>query len=165
MAQRELYNRYFPYIYAIVHRYMNDVQETEDVCMVSFTRIFKSLNGFVYMHEGGFKKWLSRIAVQACLLQLKSKFVFVEIEDLSSDHDSETEDLFEQNQVREIYNIMKTMPEGYRTIFNLYAIESYTHDEISEILNISRNTSKSQWRKAKGYIVSRMTKKNKYEVE
>lgn len=159
-AQKELYDRYFSYVYAIVRRYMKDTQETEDVCMIVFAKVFQSISGFTYMHEGGFKKWMSRIAVHACLSRIKKRVVFHGIEEDLVEEEEDNLDIH-KDQVRAVFRVLEMMPEGYRTVFNLHAVEGYTLQEVSEILAMSRNTAKSQWLKSRRYIVDKLSKSEK----
>lgn len=160
-AQKELYDRYFSYVYAIVRRYMKDTQETEDVCMIVFAKVFQSISGFTYMHEGDFKKWMSRIAVHTCLARIKKRVVFHGIEGDIEDKEDDDDLDFRRHQIREVFRILEGMPEGYRTVFNLHAMEGYTLQEVSEILAMSRNTAKSQWLKSRRYIVDKLSKSEK----
>lgn len=149
-AQYQLYSLYNKAMYNICLRMVNRVEEAEDMLQESFTYAFKRLHTFRF--ESSFGAWLKRIVVNTCINHLKKKKV-----DLVSDEgQKETPDEQEHRdedetklKVESIMRAMKELPEGYRVVFSLYLLEGYDHKEISEILDISESTSKSQLLRAK----------------
>lgn len=141
-AQTSLYQEYAPILFAICKRYLKSHEEAEDLLMQSFMTIFNKIGDFQF--QGSFEGWMKRIAVNQCLMHLRKKKIdWSPIEDqpeFSAQQPSVLDRLYES----EILDLLDQLPEGYRTIFNLYVIEGFKHREIAEELGISINTSKSQ---------------------
>lgn len=141
-------------------RYLSNHHDTEDVLSISFTKIFKNIGQFDDRGEGSFQKWLNTIFINESIRFLKSKkeLLFQEDEELLIlnipfvDHSDHLD-------VEEVQQVLDMMPKGYRTVFNLFAIEGYSHKEIGEMLHINENTSKSQLSKARNYMVQKLKKK------
>ncbi|WP_373522138.1 RNA polymerase sigma factor [Aquiflexum sp.] len=163
-AQRYLFDRYYRRSYHVIMRYLSNHHDTEDVLSISFTRIFKNISQYENRGEGSFHRWLNTIFINESIRFLKGKreLMFQEDEELLSlniplvDH-SEILD------VEEVQQILAMMPKGYRTVFNLFAIEGYSHKEIGDMLHINENTSKSQLSKARNYMVQKLKKKYRHE--
>lgn len=158
-AQKELYEHYAPLFYAIALRYMKRPQEAEDVLVMSFTKIFEKLDTF--SGQGSFEGWMKRILVNEALMQLRKKnniHLSLEIED--RDVPSEA-NVLDQLMYDELLEMLDELPMGYRTVFNLYAVEGLKHREIAEELGISINTSKSQYLLARKRLVEILKKKDK----
>jgi len=124
-----------------VKRYIGDHHESEDVVSIVFNKAFKNIDHFEYRGEGSLRKWLNTIGVNESLRALKK------VKRLQFQEEEIEENLVEMMDshldLHKINMILQQMPRGYRTVFNLYAIDGYSHSEIAEVLNISRNTSKS----------------------
>jgi len=140
-------------------RYLANYHDTEDVLSVSYTRIFKNISHFENRGEGSFQKWINTIVINEAIRFLKSKkaLLFQEDEDLLTMNVSfpDSSDLLDAEEVSQV---LESMPKGYRTVFNLFAIEGYSHKEIAEMLQINENTSKSQLSKARNYIILKLKK-------
>jgi len=140
-------------------RYLANYHDTEDVLSVSYTRIFKNISHFENRGEGSFQKWINTIVINEAIRFLKSKktLLFQEDEDLLTMNISfsDSSDLLDAEEVSQV---LEAMPKGYRTVFNLFAIEGYSHKEIAEMLQINENTSKSQLSKARNYIILKLKK-------
>lgn len=140
-------------------RYLANYHDTEDVLSVSYTRIFKNISHFENRGEGSFQKWINTIVINEAIRFLKSKkaLLFQEDEDLLTLNVSfpDSSDLLDAEEVSQV---LESMPKGYRTVFNLFAIEGYSHKEIAEMLQINENTSKSQLSKARNYIILKLKK-------
>jgi len=160
-AQREVYNRYSRRMLGLCMRYIKDQMEAEDVMINGFLKIFEKMDQ--YQFAGSFEGWIRRIMVNEALQQVrrnKSMFIEVEIENVYDDaavmhidgDDLETKDLLA---------MVQQLPAGYRTVFNLYAIEGYSHKEIAEQLGISENTSKSQLSRARMLLQDYLRKAEK----
>ncbi len=127
----------------ICRRYISQLQDAEDVMMEGFLKIFLNLNQFD--HRGSFEGWMKRIMINEALMWLrKRKLLLIELDEkilpLEETQDNRHWELTESD----IIPILDQLPEGYRTVFNLYVIEEYKHREIAELMGISINTSKSQ---------------------
>lgn len=164
-SQRYLFDRFYRRSYHVAMRYVANHHDTEDVLSISFTRIFKNINQFDYRGEGSLQKWINTIVINEAIRFLKSKkaLLFQDDEELLTlnvpviDHG----DILD---TEEVYQLLELMPKGYRTVFNLFAIEGYSHKEIAEMLQINENTSKSQLCKARNYIIQKLKKKHSHAI-
>jgi len=159
-AQRYLFDRNYRRSYHVAMRYLANHHDTEDVLSISFTRIFKNIGQFENRGEGSLSKWINTIVINESIRFLKSKkaLLFQEEEcmanfSLGLNGGSDLLDL------EEVAQVMGEMPKGYRTVFNLFAIEGYSHKEIAALLQINENTSKSQLSKARNFLIQRLKQK------
>lgn len=160
-AQRRLYDQYVSRLFRVSLRYVQHEPEAEEVLMNAFLKIFRSLSTFVYRDDNGVEAWLRRIVVNEALLHLRANRVLP----LFQDDEVATEPAVMPEtglEAEQIYDLIRALPPGYRTVFNLYAIEGYTHQEIAAQLSISENTSKSQLSKARALLQNWLTT-NGYE--
>jgi len=158
-AQSELYNRYSASMLAVSMRYCRNVSEAEDALQEAFIRIFKYVKNFKGRHEGSLSAWIKTIVVNTTLSHNRNNKKHHYTEDVDDLHVSaDPVPLFDdevdvsRRKQEAIMKSMQKLPIGYRTVFNLYVVEGYTHKEIAEILGISENTSKSQLSKARKYL-------------
>ena len=150
-AQKYLFNKYSRLFLAISNRYISNEKEAEDVMMESFMIIFNKIKTF--NNKGSLEGWMKKILVNNCIGHLrKNKIMFVSLEKVNQNENIYSTDENSENKAEVLMKILKSLPEGYRSVFNLYVMEEYKHKEIAEILNISENTSKSQLFKAKKMI-------------
>ena len=158
-AQRIFYERFSPKFLAICCRYLNDTMAAEDLMVESVMKIFDKVSQFAF--KGSFEGWAKRLVVNEALMFLRSKKMFeVSIEEVGELHNSYSQNLdFESD---ELMKLIQSLPNGYRTIFNLYAIEGFSHAEISELLGISEGTSKSQLSRARAILQEHLIKNEKY---
>lgn len=161
-AQRLLYDQYAGKFLAVCIRYVKDRDTAEDVLVEGFMIIFEKLSQFE--GKGSFEGWMKRIMVNQSLLTLrKNKNLAMEI-DLDQHEDLKaTGHEFNQLETEELLQMVATLPVGYRTIFNLYAIEGYSHKEIQELLGISESTSKSQFSRARNLLKNKLLLQQKYD--
>lgn len=147
-AQRHLYERYSGKFLAICMRYLKDREHAEDVMIESFMKIFEKLPQFE--SKGSFEGWMKRIVVTQALMKLRSsRHLMMEVNlEFESDYQGQNYELTHL-EAAELMDLVKSLPVGYRTVFNLYAIEGYTHQEIAEMLGITESTSKSQLNRAR----------------
>ncbi|MBN7815365.1 RNA polymerase sigma factor [Algoriphagus pacificus] len=150
-AQRHLYESYSGKFLVICLRYLKDREHAEDVMIEGFMKIFEKLPQF--QHKGSFEGWMKRIIVTQALMTLRSNRhlmmeVNMENDAAYQDHNYELTHL----ETEELLDLVKSLPVGYRTVFNLYAIEGYSHQEIGELLGISESTSKSQLNRARNVL-------------
>ena len=152
-AQFQLYKLYSKAMFNICVRLINNKQEAEDLLQESFTDAFMKLNSFRY--ESSFGAWLKRIVINKCINNMQKKkidMVFPE-HPVEPEGEVDTVDYAEiEMDVRRIYDAMERLPDGYRVIFSLYALEGYDHSEIAQVLDISESTSKTQYFRAKQKI-------------
>lgn len=159
-AQRMLYDRLSPKMLGVCRRYIGDALEAEGVLVNGFLKVFNKINQF--SGSGNFEGWVRRIMVNESLLYLrknKSMYLEVDIEEARTEPDyGQAAYLFEE---RELMEMIDKLPVGYRTVFNLYAIEGYSHKEISEQLGINENTSKSQLSRARSLLKNEVLRREK----
>ncbi|MCV9386146.1 RNA polymerase sigma factor [Reichenbachiella ulvae] len=156
-AQRELYERYADKLYRIGFRYLSEETAAEDAVTEGFLKIFAKIPQFEFRGKGSLEGWLKRIIVNESLMLLrkrKQKLVDIEHSAEKDNGYSIDQGLIEEDIIAEV----RKLPKGYRTVFNLYAIEGYTHREIGEKLGISENTSKSQLSKARASLMKSLEK-------
>ena len=163
-AQRRLYDQYANRLYRVSLRYVHHEADAEDVLMTAFLKIFRNLPGFTYRDDAGLDAWLRRIVVNEALLHLRaSRTLPVFRDDDDAPEPLDTSQLPDSGlEAEQLYKLICALPPGYRTVFNLYAIEGYTHREVAAQLHISENTSKSQLSKARALLQTWLTT-NGYE--
>jgi RNA polymerase sigma-70 factor (ECF subfamily) len=151
-VQKELYDRYAPILLGICFRYAKDTSEAEDVLQEGFIKIFDKIKQ--YDNKGSFEGWMKRIIVNTAISNYRKnlkRYYSVEVDDPVSL--SIPNALSEQEYTKdELLQVIKSLPDGYRMVFNLYAIEGYKHKEIADLLDIDETTSKSQYSRAKKQI-------------
>ena len=154
--QQELYDKYSRDLLRICLRYSRDLQEAEDMLQESFIRIFANIKKFSF--NGSFEGWLRKITVNTALTHHRrniNHYNHLSIEDfMIEERGSCFETDFLLSEI--VHKILNELPDGYRSVFNLYAIDGYKHREIGEILGIDGTTSKSQYSRAKAVIRSKL---------
>jgi len=155
--QEELYRRFSPRMYAVCLRYAGNAEEAEDILQEGFIKIYKKLGSF--RSEGSFEGWIRRIFVNTAIEHFRRKRYLQPVTEkeestLEGNYLSVLDNLAE----RDILELVQQLSPGYRTVFNMYVVEGYTHKEIGDILAISEGTSKSQLSRAK-VILQQMVKK------
>lgn len=152
-AQKMLYDKYSRFLLGICIRYVADKSEAEDILQESLLKVFLNIKD--YSGTGSFTGWLRKIVVNTAITHYHKNLKFryhLEIDEYVSVETgtvSFEEDFFTSE---ELHKILNELPNGYRLIFNLYAVEGYKHKEIAEMLGIDVNTSKSQYSRAKSVI-------------
>ncbi|MDA3952910.1 MAG: sigma-70 family RNA polymerase sigma factor [Bacteroidales bacterium] len=166
-AQFQLYKLYYKAMYNICLRIANDSLEAEDIMQEAFLKAFDKIN--FYKGEVSFGAWLKKIVVNHSLDELrKRKLDTKSIED--SVYEIKDEESFDNTnevilKVEEIKKGISKLPDGYRIVLSLYLLEGYDHDEISEILNISSSTSRSQFARAKKKLIECLKEKQTEETK
>ena len=150
-AQQQLYDLYSSKMYAICYRYVRHAMEAEDVLVMAFTKIFDRIEQF--KGEGSFEGWIRRVIVNEALTHLrKSRAMSVETELEQADREPDYDRLSDHLEAEDLQKMIQELPPGYRVVFNMYAIDGYSHKEIAEQLGITENTSKSQLSRARTYL-------------
>lgn len=150
-VQRQLYEMYSGRMLAICRRYIKHTDEAEEIMVNGFLKVFDKIEQF--KSEGSFEGWIKKIMVFEALNHLrKQKMVFVEIEAAQYNENIDYSNAQTHLEVQDLMNLLDELPAGYRTVFNLYAIEGYSHQEIAEMLQISESTSKSQLSRARVHL-------------
>lgn len=163
-AQKELYHLYAPSMMVVAMRYSKSDQEAEDALQEAFIKVFDKLE--TYRGEIGLKFWIKRIVVNTALNQQRSKLYMFPMVDISDVQENNERDIsLADFHFKELLTFIQALPAGCQAIFNLYAIEGYTHQEIAELLNVSVGTSKSQYSRAKLLLRERINKEDTLSYE
>jgi RNA polymerase sigma factor (sigma-70 family) len=146
-AQFSLYNQYSKAMFNVAYRILNNREDAEDILQESFVECFRNIHSFRF--ESTFGAWLKKIIINKCINQLKKKKIDLTLCDTLpvSVYEEEKEEVI--YDTGKIFKGIEMLPDGYRIILSLYLLEGYDHSEISQILNISESTSKSQYSRAK----------------
>ena len=156
-AQHALYAKYSSKMLGICIRYLKDRDEAEDVMIHALMKVFEKLEQF--KAEGSFEGWMRRLVVNECLTYLRrNKSIFMAVDIEKADREPNYQVLSDQLEENDLLSLVESLPDGYRTVFNLYAIEGYSHKEIAETMNISVNTSKSQLSRARTLLQTKLLK-------
>ncbi|WP_106144963.1 RNA polymerase sigma factor [Flagellimonas meridianipacifica] len=146
-AQQMLYDRYAGKMLSVCRQYVKDVQFAEDVMVHAFVKVFKNLNSFEY--RGSFEGWIRKIMVRESISYLRKRQFVVYDDGVLENQEKVLDSAYSAFDVEYIQNQIDQLPEGYKMVFLLFAIEGYKHHEIAEMLQISEGTSKSQLFKAR----------------
>jgi len=160
-AQIRLYDQYAPMLLAVCLRYVADKSEAEDILQEAFFKILKSIRE--YTGKGHFENWMKKIVVNTAITYFHREKKHYYHEDIEDVRDSELQFNLSPDkefEAKELQQLFTRMPDGYRVIFNLYAIEGYKHREIADKLGIEESTSKSQYLRAKNWLIKEMKKLN-----
>ena len=149
-AMKTLYGQYVGYLTAVCARYIPDDDEVKDILQEAFIKIFQSMDKFSWRGEGSLKAWMSRIVVNDSLKALRRKRPMPLLDSLSDL--PEEEPPFEAVPLKVIHEMIRRLPDGYRTVFNLFVFEDKSHKEIASLLGIKENSSASQLHHAKALL-------------
>lgn len=160
VAQKELYTKYSPKMLAVCYRYAHNREDAEDMLQEGFIKVFLQMHSFE--HRGAFEGWIRRIIVHTCINILKKNKKFNENVDIlhATGLYVRKESIPAIIQAKQIIECIRILPLGYRTVLNLYAIEGYSHREISQMLEIEESTSRSQYTRAKAMLEGILIKRN-----
>jgi RNA polymerase sigma factor (sigma-70 family) len=157
-AQRRLYDIFANRYYRLAFRYVKNQEESEDLVMMSFVKIFKNLDQFTYRGSGSLEAWMRKIVVNEALMVLRKKHNFYLIESLDTNNPDHDIGVLQELDAEYLYQMILELPDGYRTVFNLNVIEGYDHREIARLLGITEGTSRSQLYKAKELLKRKIRK-------
>ncbi|MEQ1798286.1 MAG: sigma-70 family RNA polymerase sigma factor [Lacibacter sp.] len=152
VAQQELYSRYSPKMLSVCYRFARNREDAEDMLQEGFIRVFTQIHQF--QSKGSFEGWIRRIIVHTCINHLKKHKKFNDSVDITQ---AQTVSVREDSvpsiiQAKQVIECIRTLPLGYRTVLNLFAIDGYTHREIANMLDIEESTSRSQYTRAKAML-------------
>jgi len=149
-AQQELYDMFKSKMFAICLRYAGNYDDAQDILQEGFLKVFEKIRQFGF--KGAFEGWIRRIVVNTALEKFRNKHNLYRVDDIDlipePDAAPETED-YSGLEAVDLLDIIRELPPKYRMVFNLFAIEGYSHKEISEMINISEGTSKSNLSRAR----------------
>jgi RNA polymerase sigma-70 factor (ECF subfamily) len=159
-AQHQIYSKFSPKMLSVCRQYIKDLHLAEDIMITAFMKVFTNLKKF--KHEGSFEGWIRRIMINECIsyIRVQKKVMFIEDENYFEESFNNIESQF---SVEELQFLIDSLPDGYKMVFNLYAIEGYKHQEIATLLGINEGTSKSQLSHARKMLQSNINKLKKYE--
>ncbi len=152
IAQKHLYEKFARKMMGVCLRYCDSTEEAEDVVQIAFISIFENIAAF--KGTGSLEGWIRKIMVNTALTNIRKNKRLkqnVELDSVEFMLPSASY-IYESFAAKDLLKIIQTLPSGFRTVFNLYAIEGYSHKEIGGMLDISEGTSKSQYSRAKAYL-------------
>ncbi|NRB63416.1 MAG: sigma-70 family RNA polymerase sigma factor [Saprospiraceae bacterium] len=162
-CQQEIFSRYAGKMLAVCHRYSRHHMEAEDILQDAFIKVFDNLGKFQF--KGSFEGWIRRIVINTALKHYdRKRFTHEQIglEVTPDQHNDPT--VYSHLQSEDLMRLIAALPEGYKLVFNLYAIEGYSHKEIAEMLGIQESTSRSQLVKARKMLQAQIQKMQKIAV-
>jgi RNA polymerase sigma factor (sigma-70 family) len=155
--QELLYRRHASKLYSVSLQYSGNDEEARDILQEGFIKIFENLEN--YKHEGSFEGWMRRIVVNTALEKFRSRHNLFRVDDIDAINEPEAEpdnEDYSGLEAVDLLFIIRELPPKYRMVFNLYAIEGYSHREIGQMLGISEGTSKSNLSRARSILQRRV---------
>ncbi len=147
-AQRQLYEQFARKMMGVCLRYSINTEEAEDFLQEGFIKVFEKLQHFEF--RGSLEGWIRKVILNTILDKIRRNSIFNVTDSIDDHHDvTGNDNPYDSIGVKELLKMIQTLPTGYRTVFNLFVIEGFSHKEISLMLNISESTSKSQFLRAK----------------
>lgn len=158
-SQKAIYDMLSGKMYAVCLRYMGDSDSAQDILQDGFVTLFSKLDS--YSGEGSFEGWARKIFVNTALMSLRKKDALKGSEDIDVARSITSDDptVFEKIGYKDLLKLIAALPAGFRTVFNMYVIEGYSHKEIGEELGISETTSRSQLQRARVLLQSKIKEK------
>ena len=155
-AQKVLYERLAPRMFPVCIRYIGDREAAEDVLQDGFVTLFTRLDS--YKGEGSFEGWARKIFVTTALMELRRKDALKMSDELDVVRGMKSETVSQLQSIgyKDIMNLITQLPPGFRTVFNLYAVEGFTHKDIGEMLGISETTSRTQLSRARAWLQNKI---------
>ncbi len=154
--QEELYKRFSGKMYAVCLRYANNADDAQDLLQEGFIKVYRNLHRF--RAEGSFEGWIRRVFVNSSIEHFRKKAL--QLSKVSDKEENTIEDTdssaLDQMAEKDIIRLIQELSPGYRTVFNLYVVEGYSHREIGDMLGISEGTSKSQLARARSILQKRV---------
>ena len=158
-AMSQLYQMYIGELSSVCYRYIPNADDAKDVLQNSFVKIFTSISTLEYRGEESFKGWMIRIVANEALTFLRNRKKLLFVEQNETLDEIENDDLdTERISPDELHRLISELPDGYRTVLNLYVFENYSHRQIAELLSIKESTSASQLYYAKQWLARRIKK-------
>jgi RNA polymerase sigma factor (sigma-70 family) len=157
--ERDIYNLYADKMLFVCYRYLNNLMDAEEVLHNGFIKVFDNIGKFEERHEKGFEYWVKKIMVNESLMFLRKRinFKLISIDDVN-EKEFFTSSINDEMEPETFFNVLNELPVGYKTIFNLFAIEEYSHKEIAKMLGITESTSRSQLTKARKLLQHKILK-------
>lgn len=148
-AQKCLFDLFADKMLMTCRRYLKNKEDAEEILLDGFCKFFQSIDSFQYQNDAALHAWLKKIMINECLMFLRKKNVFSIVTEAAAEDVIVAEEVFSHLSAAEIFSLIIQLPVGYRTVFNLFAVEGENHKTIAALLNITEGTSKSQLSKAR----------------
>jgi RNA polymerase sigma-70 factor (ECF subfamily) len=159
LAQNELYRRFAGKMMGVCLRYAKNRDDAKDILQDGFVRVYINLKSF--KGDGSFEGWIKRIMINTAIKHYHKNLKFSNNIDIEAAYDVGFDNnILGKMAVAELMQLVHTLPDGYRTVFNLYIVEGYQHNEIAEMLGISEGTSKSQLARARNFLIKLIQQNN-----
>ncbi len=160
-VQQRLFTNYGERLYRVAYRYLNDQMAAEDATSEAFVKIFRTVDDQEFAHRNLFEAWMRRIVINQALERLRRQKRWQQERELPVETSRDGEDdVLAMLSLQEVLHLVQALPEGYRTILQLYVFDGFTHADIAKALGISLGTSKSQLNKARAYLKRQLKKAN-----
>jgi len=159
-AQQEFYNRFSVMMFRLVYRYVSNEQDAGSIVNLSFFRIFSHISGFEYSGENALYAWIKKIAVNESLMFLRRKVSFCELDD---EPEGDTPDICTNENAldaEDCYRLIRKLPEDLRSVFNLHAIDGFSHKEIALQLGIKESSSRVYLTRARKFLRDYLNQKS-----
>lgn len=163
ISQRNLYQLLSAKMFAVCMRYAKDREAAEDILQEGWVKVFKNIEK--YRGDGSFEGWVRRIFVNTAVEHYRKEAKMITVSEESDAHFVVHEDVSDDLELEDLLKCIQSLSSGYRTVFNLYVVEGYSHKEIAEKLQISEGTSKSQLARARYLLQKMIIKTNKFKTE
>lgn len=152
ICQKYIFDRWSEGMLMLCMRYVKNLADAEELMLNGFYSFYRSIERFEYNSDAGITAWLKKIMVNECLMFLRKKGELKIVDDKFAQDIAGEESLSSRMAAEEIFKEVLALPAGYRTVFNLYVVEGYSHKEIATLLNINEGTSRSQLNKARALL-------------
>ena len=151
-AQRFLFDKYAGKMMGVCLRYMKNREEAQDILQEGFIKVYQKISQ--YKSTGPLGGWIRMVMINTALIQIRKNKKWENTVDVTTAYNLSNNDynVLDQLSADELMRIISDMPDGYRTVFNLFVVEGYSHKEIADMLQITESTSKTQYRKARLYL-------------
>lgn len=161
-AQQMIFRQYGKAMYQLCRRYISPPEDAEEALMNGFMKLYRHNGRGEFADEAAFAGWMRRIMVNECLMMLRSRNSMLRVADAPEVIDGHDYGPENSLSAKELFLLLEQLPVGYRTVFNLYVVEGFTHKEIANCLEISEGSSKSQLSKARKLLAQLWKKENEY---
>ena len=159
-SKEEIYFKYADAMMLLCLRYTGNKEDAEEVMHNGFLKAFKNLSKFKEFYKNSFRAWLKKIIINECLMHIRKNngFNVISLENVEVKYNSE--DNLQNQDTEYLLKLLEELPVGYRTVFNMYAVEGYKHKEIAGMLKISESTSRTQLLKARKQLQQKIKEQN-----
>lgn len=159
-VQKRMYDTFVKRMLRLCIRYVRVEEDAQELLMNGFLKFFRSVDKIEFRGENSIEPYLKKVMINECLMFLRqTQFSTISLDEIANNEPLNIFSFYENIDGEEIYDLILKLPDGYRTVFNLFAIEGYSHQEIAEKLKISENTSKTQLHKARQILQNELLKR------